>query len=422
MRRAVVVVCLCAFVLPLVGHADEVNDLLAPLAVSAPSDRYIVVMKEGQQLDGILADVQTKLNGKALQAYTHAIRGFSVTLPKALVKRLKDDPRVAGVYEDKVLSIAQFVSDDPTDLLPLGVNRINAENKANKGAGVEVAVIDTGIDVTHPDLKDNVLGGVNCVPNQTGYGDPHGHGTHVAGTIAARRNGRGVVGVAPEAKLWSVRVLDRNGNGTWSSIICGIDFVTSQASRIKVANLSLGGVGSDGSCDSDPLHRAICNSVNAGVTYVVAAGNDGGDVKQYVPATYDETIVVSALADSDGKMCAMGLKTSYARDDDFASFSNYATDTADLSRMIAAPGVGVLSTWPNNQYKQLSGTSMATPHVAGAAALYIAAHPGASPAEVKLALLSLGEPSPDFTGTCRTDIAHRLSARHPERVLRADSL
>ncbi len=295
---------------------------------------------------------------------------------------------------------------------------------ANKGTGVEVAVIDTGIDTSHPDLQGAVLGGTNCVQGASSYQDGNGHGTHVAGTIAARDNAFGVVGVAPEAKLWAVRVLDNNGSGTWSSIICGIDFVTQNASHIKVASMSLGGAGTAGtSCDSSTLRRAICNAVNAGVTFVVAAGNDGKDLQNSVPAAYPEVIVVSALDDTNGAACGGGASNSYGSDDGYASFSNYATTSADKARIIAAPGVSILSTWKGGGYNTISGTSMATPHVSGAAALYVQAHPGATPQNVKNGLLSAAEPANvNFNGECASGkVSHASTSSHPEAALRTES-
>jgi subtilisin family serine protease len=247
---------------------------------------------------------------------------------------------------------------------------------------VDVAVIDTGI-ASHPDL--NVVGGKNCSTGK-GYNDGNGHGTHVAGTIAAKDNNFGVVGVAPGARLWAVRVLNNAGSGTWASIICGIDFVTANAGTIEVANMSLGGSGSKGSCSDGGLHEAICNSVNAGVTYIVAAGNESDDAANHVPAAYDEVITVSALADFNGEPGGLAASTCRPDEDDtLANFSNYGADVD-----IIAPGVCILSTWNDGDYNTISGTSMASPHVTGAAALYKSTHPNATPLEVKSALINAG--------------------------------
>jgi subtilisin len=248
---------------------------------------------------------------------------------------------------------------------------------------VDVAVLDTGIDLAHPDLV--VAGGRNCASGKS-YADGNGHGTHVAGTIGAKDDANGVVGVAPGARLWAVRVLNNNGSGSWSSIICGVDWVTANAGTIEVANMSLGGTGTDTGCNDGGMHRAICNSVARGVTYAVAAGNESDDARNHVPAAYDEVITVSALADFNGKPGGGAAPTCRAdQDDTFAAFSNFGADVDMI-----APGVCILSTWRNGGYSTISGTSMATPHVAGAAGLYKSTHAGASPAQVKAALQAAG--------------------------------
>lgn len=400
--------------------------------------QYIVVFKPGAgDSDAVRADLTRRHGGEEGDTYHSAIRGYSARLTQAERDAIARDPRVAFVSEDRVVSIADGrpgqelsaaarstrtggkTTPPPPQVLPTGVNRTDAELDANKGAGVQVAVIDTGIYTSHPDLANNVLGGYNCTTaTRSAYVDQNGHGTHVAGTIAAIDNTQGVVGVAPQAKLWAVRVLDRNGSGTWSSVICGIDWVTTHApangGNITVANMSLGGTGtSDNNCgatNNDALHAAICRARDAGVTFVVAAGNNGANAASFVPAAYSDVVIaVSALADSDGVSGGFGGSTSYGADDTFASFSNYGAPVA-----IGAPGVNIYSTWLNNGYNTISGTSMASPHVAGAAALYVASHPGATWTAVKSALTAAGE----ALGAGHTD----PSGKHPEPVLRAASL
>lgn len=365
-------------------------------AAGAIPGQYIVVFNEAVANPAAAASDMARLHGLGLtHVYEFALNGFAAAIPAARLDAVKADSRVLFVSEDREVSIG-------AQTLPTGIDRIDAEQTAthtNKGTGVNVAVIDTGIDLTHPDLAANIVGGKNCSTGRS-YSDGNGHGSHVAGTIAAINNADGVVGVAPEAKLWAVRVLNNNGSGSWSSVICGIDFVTSKAPAnsgpITVANMSLGGTGSDdGNCglsNNDALHQAICRSVAAGVTYAVAAGNETDNAANHVPAAYDEVITVSALSDSDGKPGGTGGAPTCRTgelDDYFATFSNFGADVD-----IAAPGVCILSTWKGGGYNTISGTSMATPHVAGTAALYIATHPGATPAQVKNALIAAQESGP----------------------------
>ncbi len=400
--------------------------------------RYIVVLKNGSDsIDQSVGRIQSRHKKISSAArFDSVLRGFVMSGDDASASALANDPEVASVIPDrlitalgddrpgKVISEARGGNGGSTpgtlaQTLPTGVDRINAENKSNKGSGVGVAVIDTGILATHPDLSGAVVGGYNCTGGSTSNTtDQNGHGTHVAGTIAARTNTLGVVGVAPLASLWAIKVLDASGSGSWSSVICGLNYVDSRSpargGSIKVANMSLGGAGtSDNNCgrtNKDLLHQAICKVRDDGVTVVVAAGNSSANASQMVPAAYDDAVItVSALADSDGGTGGLGSSTGYGADDAFASFSNFGS-VVDL----AAPGVSILSTWIGNTYATLSGTSMATPHVAGAAALYKATHPTASWTAVRSALVSAGE----LAGAGHTN----ASNNHAEPVVRADSL
>lgn len=326
----------------------------------------------------------------------NALRGFAARIPEARLQHLRDDPRVENVVQDYYLHmVAKPSPTQPPQETPTGILRIGGP--AGAVANVEVAVIDTGI-YKHPDLR--VVGGKNCSTGRS-YNDGNGHGTHVSGTIGAYSNTIGVVGVAPGVPLWAVRVLDNAGSGSWASVICGIDWVTAKAesyagqgSNIALAaNMSLGGSGPAGSCTDGGLHQAVCNSVDAGVTYAVAAGNSHVDVSVeniygyvQVPAAYDEVITVSALADFDGQPGGSGSPTCRTDvDDTFADFSNYGQKIDFI-----APGVCIKSTWNNGGYNTISGTSMAAPHVTGAAALYLSANPGAAPADVKNGLRLMG--------------------------------
>ena len=299
--------------------------------------------------------------------YQHALKGMSAVVPAGRLEALKHDPRVAYVVEDLERSIdAQTV--------PTGIQRIFADDNANidiDGADdyrvdVDVAVIDTGIDFQHPEL--DVEGGVNCTLSifnaycAAGGDDDHYHGTHVAGTIGAIDNGEGVVGVAPGARLWAVKVLNKRGSGYSSWIVAGIDWVAANADTIEVANMSLGGEGF-----SQAEYDAIQGAVNKGVAFAVAAGNEDDDANNYSPGGFDNVLSVSALADYNGLPGGGAAPTCYTDvDDTLAGFSNWGPEVD-----IAAPGVCILSTYPLEKggYGTISGTSMASPHVAGALAL-----------------------------------------------------
>lgn len=420
MRRHLAVTLVLSLCLSLSGS-------LAASAEPGGAGRYIVVLRQAAGDPGAVAREHGRAFGlEVTYVYRSALRGYAAVFPESRLDDVRSDPRVDFVSVDRpVKATAQT--------LPTGVNRINAEPpRTNTGADVDVAVLDTGIDLDHPDLQANIVGGKNCSTGRS-FDDGNGHGTHVAGTIAALKNTVGVVGVAPEADLWSVRVLNNAGSGSWSSVICGVDFVDSKSPAkggpIAVANMSLGGGGSDdencGNTNNDAFHKAICRAVDNGVTFAVAAGNDGENLTDHVPAAYDEVITVSALADSNGLPCGGGSATSYGADDTFASFSNYATLASDLEHLMAGPGVSIYSTYKGGGYRSFNGTSMATPHVAGAAALYIKTHPGVSPLTVREALKSTGEPKDvSFNGECGpTGASHTdPSGLHPEVLVRADTL
>ena len=333
--------------------------------------QYIVVVKAGYDGRAVARDHARLAGADVLYTYRTALNGYAARLTPAGLAAVRADRRVAFVSADRTVHAL-------TQTLPTGVNRIQGDasstisGNGSGTVGTAVAVIDTGIDTSHPDL--NVVGGKNCSTGQS-YRDGNGHGTHVAGTIAANDDGSGVVGMAPGAPLYAVRVLNNSGSGSWSSVICGVNWVTANAASngIRVANMSLGGSGSDGSCASSTLHQAICNSVAAGVTYVVAAGNSNANFSSFVPAAYDQVLTVTAIADFNGAPGGGSAATCRADvDDTAADFSNFTTSgSADANHTIAAPGVCILSTWKGGGYSTISGTSMASPHVAGTAALCI---------------------------------------------------
>jgi subtilisin len=343
--------------------------------------QYIVVLNEGvDDPKGVARGHARRYDADLLYTYDDALNGYAAAIPGGKLDDVRQDPRVSFVSADRRVHAT-------ADQLPTGVNRIegDAANTPdpdnNRIVNVGVAILDTGIDLDHPDL--NVAQGVNCSSGSS-YDDGHGHGTHVAGTVGAEDDGAGVVGMAPGATLYPVRVLNDRGSGSWSAIICGINWVTNNAASkgIEVANMSLGGSGSDdGNCgktNNDALHRAICNSVASGVTYVVAAGNSKKNFAGFVPAAYNEVLTVTAMADFNGRSGGGAAATCRTDvDDTSANFSNFTTvGSSDVSHTIAAPGVCIRSTWRGDtaggDYRRLSGTSMASPHVAGTAALCIA--------------------------------------------------
>lgn len=349
------------------------------------SDRYIVVYNASVgDSRGKTDRLERDRRFRAAQRYEKAVKGFSATLSIAQVQALEEDPEVDFVSPDRPVQTQGLVPAALGDTPPSGVRRIEAATATTtrEPSTANVAVIDTGIDLDHPDL--NAVNGVNCVGPGPAE-DDNGHGTHVAGTVAARNDGAGVTGVAPGTRLYAAKVLDAAGRGSFSQIICAIDWVTATRSDadpgndITVVNMSLGGQGTPvGTCASttDALHRAICASTAAGVTYVVAAGNNGWDfdyaLTPDLPAAYPEVLTVAAVADSDGRPGALGSVPacdSRQTDDTYASFSNYAATPGGSAHLVAAPGSCITSTWLNAGYATISGTSMASPHVAGLVAL-----------------------------------------------------
>ncbi len=340
--------------------------------------QYIVILHDDIPNPQSVANDMAKEHGfKVSHVFSSAIKGFTIQVQNDnALNKIQRNPNVSFIEQDQLVEAF-------SQIIPTGINRIDADlgvAKSGDGTGsvdVDIAIIDTGIDLDHPDL--NVFRNISFVGTFTGN-DDNGHGSHVAGTAAASDNDIGVVGVAPDARLWAVKVLDSNGSGYLSGVIAGIDYVTENADQIDAANMSLGC-----QCKTRAGDIAINNSVDAGVTYSVAAGNSAMNAKAFWPASNKNVITVSALADSDGKCGGFGSPTSYGADDSFATFSNYG-NAVD----IAAPGVDIYSTYKDGGYYTASGTSMSSPHVAGSAAVYISNNQNASPAEVKNALISSG--------------------------------
>lgn len=372
--------------------------LPSPHAGAAPPtrQRYIVVLKDGTDPNAVAEQHSRSHDARVSYVYEHALTGYAGEMTPQQAAGVARDPRVAYVEGDgRQQAFAQT--------LPTGVNRIDGElssvakiNGVDERVDVDIAVLDTGIDLDHPDL--NVVATTKCSGGSStrkkctdGYGDDdNGHGSHVAGIAAAKDNSIGTVGVAPGARLHNVKVLDYQGSGYTSWIIAGIDWVTARASTIEVANMSLGGSGY-----SLSYHTAIKNSVAKGIVYMVAAGNAakdvyGGDGKfgtsdDTMPASFPEVATVSALADTDGKSGGLtNVSTTFSictenRDDSFACFSNFSRSVAAGNPVtspgakidLMLPGYRIYSTYKNGGYATISGTSQSTPHGAGLAALHV---------------------------------------------------
>ena len=355
-----------------------------------------------------------KAKGKIKRFYK-SIPALAAKLPEQEIDKMLLNPDIASIEEDAVVSAVQPIS--PTEYADSwGVQHIGADvahNRNIRGAGVKVAVLDTGIDCTHPDLIDNCRGGYNFVeyfcptptnpqqmcsdPSNTFDDSWNSHGTNVAGIIAARGNGTGVVGVAPEASLYALKVLDGGGFGLLSDILEGIDW--SINNHMDIINISISGV------DSQALKDACDAAYQAGVVIVAAAGNTNGNAVTY-PAKYDSVIAVTATDQNDlrASLSAIGPELS-----------------------LSAPGVNILSTAAGARYAALSGTSQAAPHVAGTAALLLSAGMKNSSytniaEEVRLRLQNtskdLGDPGRDIIyGYGLVDAASAVASEPEETVI-----
>ena len=333
-------------------------------AVNPPQSNFIVVLRSGSDdVQGTAAELAMSMGGEVGFVYETAVEGFSMTATAAEAAALSRDPSVAYVERDRPVTL-------DAQSIPTGIARsfasanpsIDIDSIDDVRVDVDVAVLDTGVDLQHPDL--NVAGGVNCTTVsgcQPGGDDDSYHGTHVAGIIGALDNNIGVVGVAPGARIWSVKVLDQSGSGFVSWIVQGLDWVAANAQTIDVANMSISAAGF-----SQALHDATQAAVDHGVAFAAAAGNLDANASGYSPASFSNVLTVSALADFDGAAGGIASPTCAAdQDDTLADFSNWgAVD-------VAAPGVCIVSTVPLEwgSYGLLSGTSMASPYVAGALAL-----------------------------------------------------
>ncbi|MFD7178570.1 S8 family serine peptidase [Streptomyces sp. NPDC059904] len=330
-------------------------------AKGAVSGSYVVLLDQKANTDA-KQDLAKEYGGKLKRAYSSAVNGFSVNgLSETEAKRLAADSSVAKVVQNKKFHIDATQDNPPS----WGLDRIDQADTAgdkkytypdSAGEGVTAYVIDTGVRVSHKDFGGRATSGFDAIDNDDNADDGNGHGTHVAGTIAGEAHG-----VAKKAKIVAVRVLDNEGSGTTEQVVAGIDWVTKNHKGPSVANMSLGG-GAD-----EALDAAVQKAIASGVTFAVAAGNESTDASGGSPARVKEAITVA----------------SSTKDDKQSDFSNYGSAVD-----IYAPGSEITSDWNtgDDATNTISGTSMATPHVVGAAAVYLGGHPDATPADVSKAL------------------------------------
>lgn len=317
--------------------------------------QYICVLKKSVSRGDVASQANAAavaLGGQVERVFNRSLRGFTVKIPDAVANRLKDaNPNIAFCEQDQVITLIPPREDGryaearrrrtpttpPAEETPWGVSRVNG---GANGTYATAWVIDSGIDLAHPDLNVDKTRSKTFVSFTYDANDQNGHGTHVAGTIAAKINGIGVIGVAPGAPVVSVRVLDRYGSGSTSGVIAGVDHVAGAGRPGDVANMSLGGG------ISTALDQAVVDAASTGVRFVLAAGNESDNADNHSPARAEgpNVFTVSAFAYGDG----------------FASFSNYGPHVD-----WAEPGVSIKSTWKAGGYNTISGTSMAAPHLSG---------------------------------------------------------
>ncbi|MEU0358869.1 S8 family peptidase [Streptomyces cyaneofuscatus] len=347
------------------------------------SDSYIVTLKDSAvKSDSAQGKALAKKYGASIErTYRSALNGYAVEATAAEAKKFAADPAVASVSQNRTFTVSATQNNPPSwgldridqRALPLD-QRYTYPDKA--GEGVTAYVIDTGVRISHSDFGGRAFNGYDAIDNDNVAQDGHGHGTHVAGTV-----GGTAYGVAKKAKIVGVRVLNNQGSGTTAQVVAGIDWVTANAVKPAVANMSLGG-GADSVLDA-----AVQRSINSGITYAVAAGNESTNANTKSPARVADAITVGSTTNTDAR----------------SSFSNFGA-VVD----IFAPGSSITSTWntSDSATNTISGTSMASPHVAGAAALYLADNPGSTPAQVSAGLVAAA--TPNVVGNPGTGSPNRL--------------
>lgn len=339
----------------------QVQEDALTLKSASLNGKYIVVLNDDVAL--AKSDLQTRnasvkakalgllkkyeITGEVEEVYQTALQGFAVKMAPGQAKKMGEDPNIKYIEADQIVALSPIEMNgkpggggttQPAQVTPWGITRVGGG--ANYTGTNVVWIIDTGVDLTHPDLNVDLVRGKSFVSNVTSPKDDNGHGSHVAGIIAAKNNTIGVVGVAAGAKVVPVKVLDRRGSGSYSAVIAGVDYVAANGVSGDVANMSLGG----------PVSQALDDAVfaaSAKVKFALAAGNETDNANNHSPARANGTNIytVSAMDNLDK----------------WAYFSNYGNPPVDY----CAPGVNITSTYKGGGYATMSGTSMAAPHVAG---------------------------------------------------------
>ncbi len=352
--------------------AQPEGQILHAGGATAIADSYIVVLQDSTVSAAGVTDTAASLTrqfgGQVTRTYRSALRGFAVKMTEAAARKLAAHASVKFVEQDHTVTIQGTQAPTPS----WGLDRIdqrdlplnNSYTYPNTGSGVRAYILDTGIRISHSDFGGRASHGFDFVDNDADASDCHGHGTHVAGTVAGSS-----YGVAKGASLVGVRVLNCAGSGSFAGIVSGVDWVTANAVRPAVANMSLGGTGSNAA-----LETAVTNSINSGVVYALAAGNSNADACNLTPARTPAAVTVGATESSDAR----------------ASYSNFGTCLD-----IFGPGSGITSAWytSDTATNTISGTSMASPHVAGGAALILSANPTFTAQQVRDKLVADSTPN-----------------------------